>query len=273
MAIGYIWAIILGVGILFLPESPRWDIRKGYHERARVTMTKFYGVSLNHRVVDRETKEINHALDASSGDHPWYEALTGPRMMYRVLLGMGLQMFQQLTGANYFFYYGTTVFAGVGISNSYVTAMILGGVNFGCTFLGLYMVEKFGRRKCLYWGAVWQFVCFMVFASIGHFKFNKEPANSSDAKTAGYVMIVSLPPVSFASFPFPKNCKLTREKLGIRMSLYRFVRIDMGSYGLGRYRRNVPLPLPCSRHGPCRLLQLVLELHAGFFHALYRRRY
>jgi MFS transporter, SP family, sugar:H+ symporter len=72
--------------------------------------------------------------------------------------------------------------------------MILGGVNFGSTFLGLYMVEHFGRRKCLYWGAIWMFVCFMVFASIGHFKFNPAsmatPPDSSTAKSSGTVMVV-----------------------------------------------------------------------------------
>lgn len=53
-----------------------------------------------------------------------------------------LQMFQQLTGANYFFYYGATVFKSVGISDSYVTQIILGAVNFGCTFIGLYIMER-----------------------------------------------------------------------------------------------------------------------------------
>jgi SP family sugar:H+ symporter-like MFS transporter len=118
MAVGYIWALVLGIGMLFMPESPRWDIRYGNSARAFTTMTKFYGVSRHHEVVDRETKEINKAIDASKGDHPWYEAITGPRMLYRVSLGVGLQCLQQLTGANYFFYYGTTIFAGVGINNS-----------------------------------------------------------------------------------------------------------------------------------------------------------
>lgn len=104
MGIGFLWAIILAGGMLMMPESPRWDIRKGNHERAFQTMTKFYGVSQNHRVVDVETKEINAALEAASGDHPWYEAITGPRMFYRVALGMTMQMWQQLTGANFFFY-------------------------------------------------------------------------------------------------------------------------------------------------------------------------
>lgn len=194
MGVGYIWALALGIGMLFMPESPRWDIKNGNHERAFTTMTRFYGVSRHHKVVDIETKEINAAMEASSGDHPWYETFTGPRMWYRICLGVGLQMFQQLTGANYFFYFGTTIFEGVGISNSYVTAMILGGVNVGSTFLGLYFVETFGRRICLIIGALWQAMCFVIFANVGHYMF--EPARSGPnadpdtAKTAGTVMIV-----------------------------------------------------------------------------------
>lgn len=55
---------------------------------------------------------------------------------------MSLQSLQQLTGANYFFYYGATIFASVGISDSFVTQIILGSVNFVCTFGGLYVMEK-----------------------------------------------------------------------------------------------------------------------------------
>lgn len=55
---------------------------------------------------------------------------------------MSLQSFQQLTGANYFFYYGATVFQGVGVADSFVSQIILGAVNFLCTFGGLYVMEK-----------------------------------------------------------------------------------------------------------------------------------
>lgn len=87
-------------------------------------------------------------------------------MTYRVLLGAGLQMLQQLTGANFFFYYGTTIFDSVGISDSFVTATILGAVNFVCTFGGLWVVENVGRRKALIIGGFWMFCMFMVFASV-----------------------------------------------------------------------------------------------------------
>jgi len=71
---------------------------------------------------------------------------------------------------------------------SYVTQMILGGVNFGSTFLGLYVVEHFGRRKSLIFGAAWMFVCFMVFASVGHFSLSLSDPPSTPQ--SGKAMIV-----------------------------------------------------------------------------------
>lgn len=153
-------------------------------------MSKFYGVEESHAVIHNETAEIDKVMLATAGDHPWYEAITGPRMLYRVALAMALQMFQQLSGANYFFYYGTTVFSGVGLDNSYVTAMILGGVNVGATVAGVAMARYFPRRKSLYIAALWQCMCFLVFASVGQFLFKDAEVGSSTAKTSGTVMIV-----------------------------------------------------------------------------------
>lgn len=86
--------------------------------------------------------------------------------------------------ANYFFYYGTTIFKGVQIS-SFVTQMILNGINFGCTFLGLYIVEHFGRRKSLMCGSAWMVICFLIFASVGHFSLDRDdPAQTPSASIA-----------------------------------------------------------------------------------------
>ncbi|TKA83462.1 hypothetical protein B0A55_00579 [Friedmanniomyces simplex] len=134
----------------------------------------------------REIKEKLDAENAGGGKHKWYEAFTGPRMAYRTSLGVALQALQQLTGANFFFYYGTTVFAGIGLSDSFVTSIILGTINFAMTFPGLYVVEHFGRRRALIAGALWMFMCFMIFASIGHFLLEA----GRETKTAGTVMII-----------------------------------------------------------------------------------
>jgi len=188
LGVGFIWPVIMAVGIMFLRESPRWDYRHGKIAEAKTTIALSYGVPENHREVAREIREIREKLEienAGGGTHKAYEIFTGPRMLYRVLLGIALQSLQQLTGANFFFYYGTTIFQATGISNSYVTAMILGGVNFGMTFFGLYVVEHFGRRKSLIFGGLWMFVCFMVFASVGHFSLDQQtPTNTPGAGTA-----------------------------------------------------------------------------------------
>ncbi|KAI9664595.1 MAG: hexose transporter hxt1 [Bathelium mastoideum] len=191
MGLGFIWPVIMSTGILFLPETPRWEYRRGKIDSARATIAKSYGVSEDHWEVRREMREIQEKFEAESaggGKHTWWEVFTGPRMAYRTLLGMTLQMLQQLTGANFFFYYGTTIFQATGISNSFVTAMILGGVNFGCTFGGLYVVEHFGRRRALIFGGFWMFCCFIVFASIGHYSLNQQ--NPQATPGAGAAMIV-----------------------------------------------------------------------------------
>ncbi|KAI9370012.1 general substrate transporter [Aspergillus egyptiacus] len=192
LGITFLWGLLLGIGILFFPESPRYDYRHGRKDLARSTMCKLHGVPQSHRVIMQELNEIKEQLEAESGSKSgfagWIEMFQGPRMRYRIILGVVLQAFQQLTGANYFFYYGTVVFNGAGISNSYVTQMILGGVNFGTTFFGLYVVERFGRRKSLIVGGLFMFVNFMVFASIGHFSLDIE--NPPATPAAGKAMVV-----------------------------------------------------------------------------------
>lgn len=121
-----LWAIVLGSTILLLPESPRYAYRKGRVEEARRNMARLNGVAENSAFIDAEVKEIQDKLEAESagGDHPWHEIFTGPRMLYRTLLGMVLQAGQQLTGANYFFYYGTTIFSATGLENSCMSFLI-----------------------------------------------------------------------------------------------------------------------------------------------------
>lgn len=191
MGVGFIPPALMVAGICFLPESPRWDYRNDNIDRARDTIARSYGVGTRHPEVQREMREIQAKFDAefAGGSKPkWIEIFTGPRMAYRTLLGVCLQALQQLTGANFFFYYGTTIFEATGLSNSYVTSMILGAVNFAFTFPGLYVIEKAGRRSALMWGAAWMFMCFMVFSSVGHFALDHTtPTNTPQA---GAAMIV-----------------------------------------------------------------------------------
>ena len=187
--ISFLWAIILAAGITIFPETPKYDFARGQVTRARETMAKFYGVPVDHVCIREQIAEME--LKAAAEDRatrmPWHTIFTGPSMLYRTLLGAALQAFQQLTGANYFFFYGNTVFRSVGLDNSYVTQIILGGVNFVCTIFGLWLVSQVTRRKCLIGGATWMFACFMVFASLGKYKLTR--SDGTNDPQVGKVMI------------------------------------------------------------------------------------
>lgn len=185
-----LWAIILGSTILLLPESPRYAYRKGRIDEARMNMARLNGVDPHSAFIDSEIREIQEKLEAESvgGDHPWHEIFTGPRMLYRTLLGMVLQAGQQLTGANYFFYYGTTIFTATGLENSYVTSIILGTVNVAATIVGLWIVENVGRRKAMMTGAAWMGVCLFIYSFVGHYQLDQD--NPQSTPQAGNIMIV-----------------------------------------------------------------------------------
>lgn len=156
-----------------MPESPRWLAAHGRMEEAQNSLARVRGISdadgATHSVVQREVEEIRANIELErKRKGGWIDCFKlENKLLYRTLLGMSLQSLQQLTGANYFFYYGATIFTSVGISDSFVTQIILGAVNFFCTFLGLYVMEKFGRRIPLIVGGIWQSLWLFVFAAAG----------------------------------------------------------------------------------------------------------
>ncbi|ETN45700.1 uncharacterized protein HMPREF1541_09533 [Cyphellophora europaea CBS 101466] len=203
LGVGFLWPIILAGGITFFPETPRFVYRRGRKEEAKATMMKVYGAPANHFAIHVELEEIEQKLRAEEQQRTlvgeWIHMFSAPKMFYRIALGMGLQMFQQLTGANYFFYYGTVIFQATGINNSFVTQMILNGINFGTTFYGLYIVEHYGRRKSLIVGSVWMSMMFFIFASVGHFSLNRDDPQSTEDTGTAMIVIASLFIFGFAT--------------------------------------------------------------------------
>ena len=105
LGITFLFALVLGGGMIFFPESPRYEFRHGKVESAQRTLAKLYGIPENHVRIMEEMDEIREQFEAESDDQKWHEFITAPRMFYRIALGMVLQSLQQLSGANYFFYY------------------------------------------------------------------------------------------------------------------------------------------------------------------------
>ncbi|KAK6359213.1 hexose transporter hxt1 [Orbilia brochopaga] len=189
LMIGYLWALVLMVGMFILPETPRWLLSQGRKEDCIGALRWIAGKKGRHNaaLVDAQYQEMAATIHAEKrfAKKSFFSSFNPKdKILYRTLLGFTLQMFQQLTGANYFFYYGTTIFQSVGLTNPFVTQIILGGVNVVSTFPGLWFIERYGRRRPLIIGGLWQCAWLIVFAAVG----SEADANSS---TTGSILIFS----------------------------------------------------------------------------------
>ncbi|UZP40786.1 hypothetical protein NXS19_008602 [Fusarium pseudograminearum] len=166
IGLGILFSLPLGIGILIVPDN------------------------LDHPLVQDDLKEMKEILEKEQrvGQGSWAECFNPksgiPKLVWRTFLGFFIHFLQQWTGVNYFFYYGATIFESAGIEDPIQTQLILGAVNVATTFMGLWFVEKFGRRWPLFIGALWQAGWLAVFAAIG------TAMNPSESKAVGIVLIV-----------------------------------------------------------------------------------
>lgn len=175
-----------------MPESPRYLIEKNKIEEAKKSIGISNKVSAEHPAVYTEIQLIQAGIDREklAGSASWTQLITGkPRIFSRVITGIVLQSIQQLTGNNYFFYYGTTIFQAVGLNDSFQTSIILGVVNFSSTFVGIYSIEKLGRRVCLLTGSVACSICFIIYSVLGSVALYPEGYDGPTDKPSGNALI------------------------------------------------------------------------------------
>ncbi|EPS28529.1 Major facilitator-type transporter ecdD [Penicillium oxalicum] len=175
-----LWALILGVGLFFLPESPRYFIRKNDKESARQALARIRGQSPDSEYIELELSEIEanyqyemSVIPQSGYFESWINCFRGnifhPNSnVRRTVLGASLQMMQQWTGVNFVFYFGTTFFKQLGtIQNPFLLSMITTIVNVCSTPISFWAIERVGRRPLLLWGALCMVVCQFIVAIIG----------------------------------------------------------------------------------------------------------
>lgn len=168
IAVQFAWALILFFGMLILPETPRFLIKKGRNEAAAKSLSRLRRLDVDHPALIEELAEIqaNHEYEMSLAKARYIDCFKGT-LGKRLFTGCGLQALQQLTGVNFIFYYGTSFFQNAGIDNPFIVSMITSAVNVSSTFPGLYMVEAWGRRPLLLFGAIGMCVCQFIVAAVG----------------------------------------------------------------------------------------------------------
>jgi MFS transporter, SP family, galactose:H+ symporter len=138
-------SIVLLAGLLFLPETPRWLAANGNFDSAATILARIEGPSQ----VARDLEELRHVTET---DKLKFRDLLVRRFSKPLIVGIGLAIFQQITGVNTIVYYAPTIFQMVGFSNAgnaILATFLIGLVGLAATIVSMFLVDKVGRRPLL----------------------------------------------------------------------------------------------------------------------------
>jgi len=156
--------------MILLPESPRWLIKKERDEDAARALSRLVSLPYDHPKIQAELDEIRVSFqhEKQLGESSYLDCFRpANKILFRTLTGIFVQAWQQLTGVNFIFYYGTVFFKNSGVSNPFLVIIVTNIINVITTIPGMWGVERFGRRRLLLVGAVGMCVCEFLVAVVG----------------------------------------------------------------------------------------------------------
>lgn len=158
LGIGAVPGILLGVGMAVLPESPRWLAAQG---RTRDAERVLQGLR-NKTDVSEELSGLKHDIGQEAQEASLSALFSSPKARLPLIVGIGLAVFQQVTGINTVIYYAPSIFktAGFASNSAAILATVgIGVVNVLMTVVALLLLDTAGRRRLLLWGLAIMIVC------------------------------------------------------------------------------------------------------------------
>jgi MFS transporter, SP family, galactose:H+ symporter len=147
LGLAVIPGLLLGAGMLFLPETPRWLAKHSDVTTSRGVLVRIRGTAN----VEAEFQEIQATL-AVSQEHGRWSDLWTPAVRPALVIGIGLAIFQQITGINTVIYYAPTIIQKAGISSASGAILATAGiglVNVLMTIVSMWLIDRMGRRPLL----------------------------------------------------------------------------------------------------------------------------
>ena len=192
VALAFVPALVLLVGMYFLPETPRWLVGKDRDDEARKVLSR----TRTEEEVEQELQEIRRA-EEQEGEQAGYRELLAPWVRPMLVVGVGLAIFQQFVGINTVIYYAPTIIKSTGLADvaSVLATVGIGVVNVLMTIVAIAVIDRVGRKPLLLVGLAGMTVSLVILGAA--FAFSGLSGIISWVTLAGLMLYIASFAVSF----------------------------------------------------------------------------
>jgi len=184
--VGVIPAIILFIGMLTLPETPRFLIGKGRDEEGRRILKKIEEPELIEPAISKMKADIKLAEESGKS---WKEIFS-PWLKTSLFIAIGIMFIQQFVGINTVIYYSPVIFENAGFDGkeaAIAASVSVGAVNVLFTIVSMAVIDKIGRRKLYFIGTAGIVVSLVALAI--SFAYQESLGDMMKWFTIGFVLL------------------------------------------------------------------------------------
>ncbi|KAA0272723.1 MAG: hypothetical protein EDQ89_07110 [Acidobacteria bacterium] len=164
LGLGALPAVFLLIGMLRMPQSPRWLVMAGRGYEAKAVLARIR--EDDPELIDAELDEISDSIVEEPGG--WRDLLAGA-VRAALVVGVGLAILQQVSGINTVIYFAPTIVGYTGIDSSsaaILASVAVGVVNVGMTVVAIRLLDRAGRRPLLLWGSALMAIALSLLALV-----------------------------------------------------------------------------------------------------------
>ncbi|KAF5103147.1 hypothetical protein D0Z03_000285 [Geotrichum reessii] len=216
------WRILVGLSMvpaafqmvlfIFMPETPRYLIRRGRVDEARKVLMRTYQDSSTDEIEDKIDELVKYNLFVDEGSNSgfawlqrWKDGLIEvhrvPSNFRAVVITCGLQGIQQFSGFNALMYFSATIFQSVGFNNPTSVSLIIAGTNFVFTLVAFACIDRIGRRRILLVTIVGMIAGLVLASVCFHFiKLDLNSNHNDQSKHGAWSAIVIIAMLLYTAF-------------------------------------------------------------------------
>lgn len=146
-----IFPLTLLLGITWLPESPRWLLRRGHHDKAVKSLSLLHHEDKQYdcQAVVQEVEKDVAKENTEEAESAWIQLITDPIERRKVIYSAGALIAQQINGIQWFYYFGTVFSKAIGLSDPFLMTLIVFIIQVFVVFAAVLLANKIPRRPLL----------------------------------------------------------------------------------------------------------------------------